>query len=595
MYKPGGTIKDALKRIERNEYVLPAIQREFVWRPDQICRLFDSLMQGYPFGGFLFWKVEPENSGQYKFYGFVREYHQRDKPHCPELGLLPNQSLTAVLDGQQRLTALNIGLRGSMAIKEPNKWWTNPSAFPRKYLYLDLLAESGEEEEGNRYRFEFLEPEKANRRDGELWFRVGDILAMEAGPEMHEWIVNQGLTVEDQKRAYRILHNLHRVIHTEQNVVYYEEDSQELERVLNIFIRMNSGGTVLSYSDLLLSIAVAQWSKLDARQEIHSLVDDLNKTATGFNFSKDFVLKAGLMLTDIASVGFKVENFNRENMQILEASWSDVKRALRLTVELVASFGFNGQNLRADSALLPIAYYFYRRKALANYLLHSQYTEDRNTIRHWLVRSLVKASGIWGSGLDTLLTALRATMQSEGFERFPAEALRRTMAQRGKSLTFEPEEIEELADMEYRDRRTFALLTILYPFVDLRNQFHVDHVFPANRLTPSRLKRAGVPDDRIEAFIDRRDRLSNLQLLEGPINLEKREKLPAEWLRQHYPNPTAREHYCRLHDLGEVGEEMADFEAFYDARRERLRDRIAHVVNPPRDTLLENEASVAAE
>jgi uncharacterized protein with ParB-like and HNH nuclease domain len=75
MYKPGGTIKDALKRIERNEYVLPAIQREFVWRPDQICRLFDSLMQGYPFGGFLFWKVEPENSGQYKFYGFVREYH----------------------------------------------------------------------------------------------------------------------------------------------------------------------------------------------------------------------------------------------------------------------------------------------------------------------------------------------------------------------------------------------------------------------------------------------------------------------------------------------------------------------------------------
>src|SRR5688572_15144349 len=106
MYKPGGTIKDALKRIERNEYVLPAIQREFVWRPEQICRLFDSLMQGYPFGGFLFWKVEPENSGEYKFYGFVRDYHQRDNPHCPELGLSPNQALTAVLDGQQRLTAL---------------------------------------------------------------------------------------------------------------------------------------------------------------------------------------------------------------------------------------------------------------------------------------------------------------------------------------------------------------------------------------------------------------------------------------------------------------------------------------------------------
>jgi hypothetical protein len=508
---------------------------------------------------------------------------------------LPHHGLTAVLDGQQRLTALNIGLRGSMAVKEPNKWWANPNAFPRRYLYLDLLAESGDEEEGNRYRLEFLEPAKATCGDGKLWFRVQEILGMHAGPDMVKWLVQQGLGGDELDRAYRVLDRLYHVVHTQPSIVYYEEDSQELERVLNIFIRMNSGGTVLSYSDLLLSIAVAQWSKLDARQEIHSLVDDLNQTGAGFNFSKDFVLKAGLMLTDIASVGFKVENFNRENMRILEASWSDVKRALRLTVELVASFGFNGQNIRADSALLPIAYYLYRRKALENYILHSQYAEDRSRIRHWLVRSLVKASGIWGSGLDTLLTALRATMQSEGFERFPAEALRRTMAQRGKSLTFEPEEIEELADMEYRDRRTFALLTILYPFVDLRNQFHVDHVFPANRLTSSRLKRAGVPDDRIEAFVDRRDRLSNLQLLEGPINIEKREMLPAGWLRQRYPNASDREHYCRLHDLGEVGEEMVDFEAFYDARRERLRDRIAHVVNPPRDTLLENEASVAAE
>jgi hypothetical protein len=162
-------------------------------------------------------------------------------------------------------------------------------------------------------------------------------------------------------------------------------------------------------------------------------------------------------------------------------------------------------------------------------------------------------------------------------------------------LTFEPEEIEELADMEYRDRRTFALLTILYPFVDLRNQFHVDHVFPAHRLTPARLRRAGVPDDCIDAFVDRRNRLPNLQLLEGAINIEKREKLPGQWLRQRYPNPSDREHYCRLHDLGEVGEEMVHFEAFYEARRERLRDKTARVVNPPRDASAEGEASVAAE
>ena len=111
MYQTGGTIKETLQAIQQSKYVLPAIQREFVWKPEQIARLFDSLMQGYPFGTFLFWKVEGPNSGNYKFYAFVRNYHERDNPHCPQLPDFHDKELTAVLDGQQRLTALNIGLQ----------------------------------------------------------------------------------------------------------------------------------------------------------------------------------------------------------------------------------------------------------------------------------------------------------------------------------------------------------------------------------------------------------------------------------------------------------------------------------------------------
>src|SRR5436190_11631735 len=102
MYKPGGTIATALGRIQQTNYVLPAIQREFVWKPEQIERLFDSLMQGYPFGTFLFWRVGPEKSSEFKFYKFMLNYHQRDAAHCEELGGILNQSVTAVLDGQQR-------------------------------------------------------------------------------------------------------------------------------------------------------------------------------------------------------------------------------------------------------------------------------------------------------------------------------------------------------------------------------------------------------------------------------------------------------------------------------------------------------------
>ena len=121
-------------------------------------------------------------------------------------------------------------------------------------------------------------------------------------------LVERGLQGDALKRAYANLDRLHRVVHSHNLINYYEEENQDVERVLNIFIRLNSGGTVLSYSDLLLSIAVAQW-KQDARAAIHKLVDDLNRIGTGFALSQDFVLKAGLMLADIASVGFKVENF----------------------------------------------------------------------------------------------------------------------------------------------------------------------------------------------------------------------------------------------------------------------------------------------
>ena len=64
------TIRKAVDRIYQHDYVLPAIQRELVWDPDQITRFFDSLMQGYPIGSLLFWKVREENISRYRFLRF---------------------------------------------------------------------------------------------------------------------------------------------------------------------------------------------------------------------------------------------------------------------------------------------------------------------------------------------------------------------------------------------------------------------------------------------------------------------------------------------------------------------------------------------
>lgn len=587
MFQTGDTIKKTLDEIERNDLVLPAIQREFVWDHQKICRLFDSIMQGYPFGAFLYWQIEPEISGQFQFYAFLRRYHERDGFHCPDLPQLTHRKVTAVLDGQQRLTALNIGLRGTMTWKRPYLRTTNPHAYPERRLYLDLLWQPEEDdEEGRKYRFSFLTKEHGgdagpdSPKLGECWFPVGDILSMESGPPMLKWLTDHHELEEGPLySAFQALHRLHNVIHIEHLVAFYEEASQDIEKVLQIFIRTNSGGTHLSYSDMLLSIAIAQWKQHDARQEIHAHVDDLNRIGQGFGFSKDLVLKTGLMLCDVGNVGFKVKNFTRDNMLTMEECWTDIKRALTLTIQLVSSFGFNGQTLRADSAVLPIAYFLYKADPGDAYLTHGRFEQDRQVIREWLIRGILSASGIWGSGLDTLLTTLREVIKQNYTDGFPVGKVREAMARRGKALSFEREELEALAEMQFSDRRTFALLSLIFPYIDLRNEFHVDHIFPAARFTKQRLRRAGVPEDRIDDFIKRRNGLANLQLLDGPSNLEKSQKMPAVWLSEKYSNEEGRRAERERRLLGDVPESIAEFDRFFDARQTRLKARIEELLS----------------
>ena len=578
-YQTAVTIADTLRDIESHEIVLPAIQREFVWQPEQIYNLFDSLMQGYPFGTFLYWKVKQEHNERYQFYDFVLHYHERDRPHCPKIGEMPNRDVVAVLDGQQRLTALNIGIRGSLARKLPYKRWSSNDAFPTRHLHLDLLWSPSEDDDvGERFRFEFLTREQARERDG-CWFAVSDIMTLaNGGPAMTRWLSERDLGDQPIEQPHEVLYRLFEVVRTQQLVSFYEEQSQELEKVLQIFIRTNSGGTVLSYSDLLLSVAVAQWTS-DAREEIHQLVDDINKIGDGFTFSKDWVLKAGLMLSDIGSVGFKVDNFNRENMAILEQRWPSIKDALVLTVELVSSFGFNGATLRADSALLPIAYYLYAKRAGGSFITDQAFAKDREAIRHWLVASLLKPSGVWGSGLDTLLTALREDIRRD-HRRFPTHEVRDTMRSRGKSLVFDDDEIDDLTEMRYGDKRTFSLLSLVFRHLDLRQHFHVDHIFPRSRFTPAKLRDGGFTGADADQLKDLADRLPNLQLLEGHENLQKRAAMPAAWL-QTFATPEARRNYTETHLLGDIPGTLDAFVPFFEARRQRLKGKIAALLQGP--------------
>jgi uncharacterized protein with ParB-like and HNH nuclease domain len=60
------SIKEAIDSVHKKKYILPVIQREFVWGTYQIERLFDSLMRDDPISSFLSWEVEKENIKNYQ-------------------------------------------------------------------------------------------------------------------------------------------------------------------------------------------------------------------------------------------------------------------------------------------------------------------------------------------------------------------------------------------------------------------------------------------------------------------------------------------------------------------------------------------------
>src|SRR5271167_3348907 len=113
------SIATAINRMNR-EYFLPAIQREFVWKPDQIMQLFDSIMRGYPISSFLFWELKPENRDKWQVYKFL-DKAQYGGIHNELANKDGVANLTLVLDGQQRLTSLIIGLRGTYVTKKKYK------------------------------------------------------------------------------------------------------------------------------------------------------------------------------------------------------------------------------------------------------------------------------------------------------------------------------------------------------------------------------------------------------------------------------------------------------------------------------------------
>ena len=569
------TIDQAMGYINQGYYVLPAFQRNFVWKSEQIEMLFDSLMRGYPTSSMLFWSVKGDTKTSWNFYKFNQNHIKdaNDKAIVNELyNTRAANDFYAVLDGQQRLTAMRIGLFGKYAYHERNKSWDySPTSFPNRTLYI-CITRYGKDEDEMKYIFNFIKDDSTNCVDvyddgSDKWFRVGAIC------DVHTKGLNKYLRANTfGEIGEDILDRLDATIYTDKPITFYLEEEQNPDKAVNIFTRINSGGTELSFSDIVFSLMVANWRTIDAKTEIHNLQDLIN--TKGFEIDKDFIIKTFLYLYN-NSVKTEIKSFDKDFCSKIEDNWSSIRDCITSTFELLKTFGLNNYTLTSKNAVMPIIYYLYYNNRYENFSTVTSYKSDREKIKKWLLTVLVRR--VFGASTDSVLTQTRKAFTSDinkayieiTMSSFPANEISENI----KLGAVEDDFIEQLLDLQKDDKYTFSILALLYPNLDYRNNnFHKDHLHPAARY--DELSEDAQSKYPFKVY----NSIRNLQMLDTNENESKGKKPLNEWVNAN-TTPATRSAFLHNHLIPDVDMSLSNFDQYITERSKLLKNELKKILS----------------
>ncbi len=566
------SIKEAINYIDSGRMFLPEIQRKFVWKEVQIENLFDSLILGYPIGALLFWKTSKKNinnsEDSLNLYRFIKEYHERDN-HDNKKESLPittdYDSYYIVLDGQQRLSSLYIAIKGSVAYKLPRCWWNVDASFPKKELYMNVNSSltSKVQDDDDTKRFKFL-TQKEFDSEPSKWFKVKDIFRYDNEYDLFEYVANN--YPDNKQLAGKNIMALYKVLTAKDTspLSFYEIEEADYDDVLNIFVRVNSSGTPLSKTDLLFSTLVSNWT--GGREEIEKLVNTMNGRGDKFSFDTDFVMRASLTLTD-SPINLKIESFKKANVLKIADNWENIKKALLETVDFLTKSGFSDESITSYNALMPIAYYLYRGGQLSK--------ENIEAFKYYFIVAQLKS--VFSVASNTVIAETRRCVQkitNYKKEAFSISLFDDVKLTGGMNFNVSEELIDRCFDYD-KGSYTFMILSLLYPEIKLDAAvFHQDHVHPYAGFESKRMKKAGFNKDTIEKWQGIRNKLANLQLLQGSENESKNDSLLTNWI--------AAGNVVKYIPIG-VSYELKDFEEFYKGRKALMKAelcKVFKVINP---------------
>lgn len=543
---------------EDGGFWLPNIQRPFVWSEEQICRLYDSILREYPISTLLVWKT---TSGirRRSFIDNWRDSLRLSDFYKPEDSSRKN----LVLDGQQRLQSLFIGLCGS---------------FNGNELYFDILSGEVAAPDDIKYRFRF----QSSLVAAFPWIRFKDLIftARNKRQLVNDLKVDAGrkLTEAELNKLDDHLDLVDRTFKIDEAIMYQELDSIDNPKlyteddVVEVFIRANSGGTRLGKSDLLFSLLNASWDVADEQME--GLLESLNKH--GFAFDRDFVLKTCLVLLN-QGARYEVEKFRKGGVrEEIEKRWDQIATAIKDVLDFIRGKTF----LQCDKALptylvlIPLVY--------ARYYFPVAWKSAKNVDTYLLRCSL---AGAFGGVPDNLIDALvRKLAEAKTFELDDAFAVIRSQ-QRSLELTE-----ERFWHMGYGSDTIHLLFNLWYrdfnhtPAYE-NNLPQVDHIFPQSVLRKVRIENPKTGRRDLMKYREAdRNQLANCMLLSRRENGAggKGDILPKDW----FAGKDAA--YLRKHIIPDDPAlwELDRFEDFIAARQTLIRDKFKSLLVPTTETTL---------
>lgn len=349
-------LEDLLDKLEAGFYIVPEIQRGFVWKNPQVRDLINSIYHNEPIGGIVFWELHPQILKDDDFRGLFR-------PLADNLPIENGKYL--VIDGQQRLTSLLLVKKGELFIGGKKKGIK---------LYFNPIDET----------FELYSRKIENVPE---WFNVTEIVNSD---DVYRIIENQAEKFGEQsiRSNPKVRKNLNRLQNTFKTyevylipakLSYTGDFLSTLEQIAKIFVTINSTGTRIRMPDLALALLTTKTRKdigLSFRNKFELL---LEKTK-----NMGLLVDETVLIRAYCAIATGTTKFNDAKRELVKMTGEkiinlleEMEKSVEATIKLMQELGIKSEKyLQSRYLLVPLIYLLYKEILSTGYMISDAMKEN---------------------------------------------------------------------------------------------------------------------------------------------------------------------------------------------------------------------------